>query len=76
MSDPRKPDPRRSPHRIERRSSTTLGARHSGPPSFQGERFTENAVLDCGWGRLIFAHTFRSNAELVAEITQAVPEQD
>ena len=28
------------------------------------EAGTENAVVDCGWGRLIFAHTFKDNREL------------
>jgi GNAT-family acetyltransferase (TIGR03103 family) len=28
------------------------------------ETATENAAIDCGWGRLIFAHTFHDNREL------------
>ena len=34
-----------------------------------------NAIVDCGWGRILFAHTFSDPAELVAEIHAEGPEQ-
>lgn len=55
-------------HRIERLSSASIGPWKGGEPSFHGERLTENAVIDCGWGRLIFAHTFVSNDALVEAV--------
>ena len=32
----------------------------------RGEK--ENAYVDCGWGRLIFANTFRDTATLVSTL--------
>lgn len=55
-------------HRIERWSSATIGAWRSAEPRHRGARLPENATVDCGWGRLIFAHTFASNAELAEAI--------
>lgn len=50
-------------------------ARHwhhrASPPPPLGE--TPNAVVDCGWGRLLFAHTFRSAEELVASMREERP---
>jgi len=39
-----------------------------GAPRQDGPR--ENAIIDCGWGRLLFAHTFES-AEALAEALEA-----
>jgi GNAT-family acetyltransferase (TIGR03103 family) len=52
------------PQRIERREALTLrswGDRAVGPAA---DTLEKNAVVDCGWGRLIFAHTFEDNREL------------
>jgi len=65
----------RARHRIERRSSATIGPRRPGQPSHQGEKLTENATVDCGWGRMIFAHTFRDNESLAAAICDEVEGQ-
>ena len=42
-------------HRLKR-------LRHEGlkPPVRTGEGPSPNAVLDCGWGRLLFAQTFNT----------------
>lgn len=51
-------DDSEGPHRVERREALTLrswGDRPAGPAA---DRLASNAVVDCGWGRLIFAHTF------------------
>lgn len=55
-------------HRIERLSSTSIGAWRRSEPTFKGERLVEGASVDCGWGRLIFAHTFEDNAVLAEAI--------
>ena len=36
---------------------------------------TEPVILDCGWGRLLFAPTFGSDAELVAALRKERPDQ-
>ncbi len=51
-------------HRLERRGSATLSSIAAGEPAHHGVRFKHNAVVDCGWGRLVFAHTFADNKEL------------
>ena len=33
----------------------------------------ENAVVDCGWGRLIFAQTFADSAAMVATTAESIP---
>jgi len=41
------------------------------------EPTTENAIVDCGWGRLIFAHTFHDNRELAdALLEESVGKRD
>lgn len=54
----------RSRHRLERHGSATLHGFREGDPRHKGTKLKRNAVLDCGWGRLVFAHTFGDNAEL------------
>jgi GNAT-family acetyltransferase (TIGR03103 family) len=34
---------------------------------------TDNAVIDCGWGRLIFGHTFADAGNMVATLCQEQP---
>ncbi|HEX9878395.1 MAG TPA: N-acetylglutaminylglutamine synthetase [Gammaproteobacteria bacterium] len=63
----------RQRHRIERIGSASIVGWRSAEPKFRGERFAENASLDCGWGKLIFAHTFKDNEELVAAIQDESP---
>ncbi len=51
-------------HRIDREHSPTLAAwKHPSKAVAAGGR---NVTVDCGWGRLIFGHTFESN-EVLAE---------
>ncbi|MEX0899961.1 MAG: N-acetylglutaminylglutamine synthetase [Gammaproteobacteria bacterium] len=58
----------------EGRASSRLERRHA--PSLRnwvsssGHKLPGNVVLDCGWGRLIFAHTFASNKKLAATIAE------
>ena len=54
----------RSRHRLERQGSATLRGFGEDDPRHKGTKLKPNAVVDCGWGRLVFAHTFGDNAEL------------
>lgn len=41
------------------------------------ETAAENSIIDCGWGRLIFAHTFQDNRELAdALLEESVGKRD
>ncbi len=62
-------------HRIERRSSASIGPSKGGEPRHHGERLTRDAVIDCGWGNLIFAHTFGSSEALVEAVVAEEPGQ-
>ncbi|MGB5669972.1 MAG: N-acetylglutaminylglutamine synthetase [Sedimenticolaceae bacterium] len=44
------------------RAPSVAGAESTGAGT--DETAAENSVVDCGWGRLIFAHTFQDNREL------------
>jgi GNAT-family acetyltransferase (TIGR03103 family) len=50
--------------RLERRSGASLGGGNSSSMPEAG------AVLDCGWGRLIFAHTFASPDAVAEELSR------
>lgn len=50
--------------RLERRSGASLGGGHYAVKPAPG------AVLDCGWGRLIFAHTFSSPDAIAQELSR------
>lgn len=54
----------RSRHRIERRRAPTLRSWDDQTPRHRGGQLDAEAVVDCGWGRLIFAHTFDDNRRL------------
>ncbi len=56
----------RQNHRFDRHNAPSL--RNWGPKSRppSGDALPTNVLLECGWGRLIFAHTFDS-AEKIAE---------
>ncbi|MGD9388401.1 MAG: N-acetylglutaminylglutamine synthetase [Gammaproteobacteria bacterium] len=60
----------RSRHRLERQGSATLRGFVEDDPQHKGTPLKPNATLDCGWGRLIFAHTFSDNAELARTLLQ------
>lgn len=51
-------------HRFERLHSPTARS-WAEISSQEAEKLPENAMIDCGWGRLLFAHTFRSPEALV-----------
>lgn len=49
--------------RLERQRSASLSGLDSTQPS-EGRQAERDAVVDCGWGRLIFAHTFNNEQKL------------
>jgi GNAT-family acetyltransferase (TIGR03103 family) len=65
----------RSRHRLERQGSATLRGFGEDDPRHKGTRLKPNAVVDCGWGRLVFAHTFGDNAVLARTLLEEAPGQ-
>ncbi|MBU4040581.1 MAG: N-acetylglutaminylglutamine synthetase [Alphaproteobacteria bacterium] len=64
--------PRRAaPHRLKRLRHESLKPVVGGP----GEGATENAVLDCGWGRLLFAQTFPNAGPLIEALRAEGPDR-
>ena len=61
--------------RSGRVNSISIEPWRSEEPHFQGEPLAADASVDCGWGKLIFAHTFGSNERLVAAIEDEQPGQ-
>ena len=61
-------------HRLRRKRSAGLT-----PPAAQFGRplrgARENAFLDCGWGRLVFAQTFQDPGALVASLREEGPDR-
>lgn len=57
---------RRPTSRVDRRAGPSLRNWEPGPATYAGEPLTPRSIVDCGWGRLVFAHTF-PDAEQVAE---------
>lgn len=64
---PRRP----APHRLKRLRHEGLKPVVGGP----GEGATENAVLDCGWGRLLFAQTFPEADPLIEALRAEGPDR-
>ncbi len=65
MSGPRTPQAGRQSHRLKRHR--TEGGRPNGPQAAEPRK---DAIVDCGWGRVLFAQTFAS-AEGLAEAIRA-----
>ena len=51
--------------RLERRHSPSVNLQLK---SHRDPQVRKNAVIDCGWGRLLFAQTFENPAELVSSL--------
>ncbi|WP_300544606.1 N-acetylglutaminylglutamine synthetase [Maricaulis sp.] len=64
-------------HRLRRkREQSLLPAEDSmagGDPD--AERMAENAGLDCGWGQLLFAHTFHDQEQLIDRLLAEKPDR-
>lgn len=62
-------------HRVERQSAPSLKIWDEGADRTASEKLPRNVVLDCGWGRLIFAHTFDDNQTLADTLQEESPER-
>jgi GNAT-family acetyltransferase (TIGR03103 family) len=60
-------------HRVERQGAATLRS-WDAPERPLGRPLASEAVIDCGWGRLIFAHTFDDNERLARAICDEAPQ--
>ena len=62
------------PIRLERSQGPSIQSwkRPAGPLA---EGMQSDAVVDCGWGRLIFAHTFADDERLLATLRAEAPKQ-
>jgi len=58
-------------HRWERKNAPTVTSWKDAAE--HGDVGRPNAVLDCGWGKLIFAHTFADLDDVVAELRREGP---
>lgn len=56
--------------RLERRRLRSVNVQSPGQPD---PDVRENAVVDCGWGRLVFAQTFADPALMVATLCEEQP---
>lgn len=63
-------DRRRAGLRLERRSTPSLRNWKSAEQAEAGRKLPREVVLDCGWGRLLFAHTFSDNRRLAAALRE------
>lgn len=59
-------------HRIARATDPSFQHAWKRPQRSFQEKITKNAVLDCGWGRLLFGHTFESNEKLKKALCEEV----
>jgi GNAT-family acetyltransferase (TIGR03103 family) len=64
----------RMQHRIDRQSAPTL-RNWDDRTGLRGKQSASEATIDCGWGRLIFAHTFVDNKRLAETICDESPRQ-
>ncbi|HET7307989.1 MAG TPA: N-acetylglutaminylglutamine synthetase [Gammaproteobacteria bacterium] len=62
-------------HRVERQSAPSLKIWHEGVDQTTQEQLPRNVVLECGWGRLIFAHTFDDPQALVDTLEDESPDR-
>lgn len=65
--------PAEGPQRIERREPLTLRSWGDRPVGPAAQRLKRNAVVRCGWGRLIFAHTVEDNRQLADLLMAEAP---
>jgi GNAT-family acetyltransferase (TIGR03103 family) len=63
------------PRRIERREALTLRSWGDRPIGPDAHRLPSNVIIDCGWGRLLFGHTFEDPQLLADELRKEEPEK-
>lgn len=59
-------------HRFERRVAPSV-QNWKMPPGPTADKLDSDVVIDCGWGRVIFAHTFASHVELAKTLQSEKP---
>ncbi|MDX1499069.1 MAG: N-acetylglutaminylglutamine synthetase [Woeseiaceae bacterium] len=64
----------RTRHRVDRQGAPTL-RNWDAPKRVRGKQLARAAEIDCGWGKLIFAHTFDDNERLAEAICDEAPNQ-
>jgi len=64
---------RRRDIRFERRNAPSLRSWGEPPEGPEAPQVGKDVVLDCGWGRLIFAHTFRDVREVARLLQDEAP---
>jgi GNAT-family acetyltransferase (TIGR03103 family) len=60
-------------HRLERSRRTPLLSWSISKGAKPDKHFKENAVVDCGWGRLLFGQTFSDSRALARALCQEAP---
>lgn len=60
-------------HRVKKQGAPTLRNWDSSRRP-QGKKLASEAAIDCGWGRLVFAHTFDDNERLADAICDESPQ--
>jgi GNAT-family acetyltransferase (TIGR03103 family) len=63
------------PRRIERREALTLRSWGDRPIGPDAHRLPSNVIVDCGWGRLLFGHTFEDPQRLADELRAEQPDK-
>lgn len=58
--------------RLERQRSRSMAGTNQGLDKAP-ETLKQDAIVDCGWGRLIFAHTFNDNRKLADTLLAELP---
>jgi len=48
--------------------SPTIKNWEGGPARYTGQKLKSNVIQECGWGRLLFGHTFSSPASVASEL--------
>lgn len=67
------PDPSLNGSRVPNQASLLQGAADAHSPDSATDAQPRNAVLDCGWGRLLYGPAFESPRALVQELQQEQP---
>lgn len=60
---------------IDCREGPSLRNWEPGPATYDGEPLTPRSIVECGWGRLVFAHTFSDAAEVAETLRREKPGQ-
>jgi GNAT-family acetyltransferase (TIGR03103 family) len=73
MTAPRVPRRRNPDLRLQRRTAVSLDHQQLDFPDPQHKPSRKNVRVDCGWGHLIMAHTYRDPRRLAADIDDEGP---